>query len=411
MKFNRRPEAARLMAALMAEALPRPFLGNAVVLIPPALHWRRRLQRGFDQAQLLSLWLHRLTGLPLQQSYAATAQPPPKSRLPREARSGNLAGAFLPASPPQPGLTPVLVDDVATTGATLSAGQPHFAAWAGRPRSIGVSPGRAPKPTLILLPGGLYCPPFQGARGHGHALRSALADKVLTILEGEGYVLDAQLMALNSYENRVYQIGQCERPAAHRQILSPRTVERRSAFRRTRFYGGARGADIPAVPLANGAGETLRISEEGLRFALYRIAGRAPDLEDDEALAVLGRLLGRIHAVGALEPFEHRPALTVASFGHDSRGFLLETGRLPFSLESAYETLSADLLALIEERFSACAPETVRLHGDCHLGNLLWQEGVAHFVDFDDARQGPAVHLWLFTSGDVTEQGPQLGSC
>ena len=132
MKFHRRPEAARLMATLMAEALPRPFLGNAVVLIPLALHWRRRLQRGFDQAQLLSLWLHRLTGLPLTavlRRHRATA---PQSRLPREARSGNLAGAFYAASPPQPGLTPVLVDDVATTGATLGAGRAALlaAGWA-----------------------------------------------------------------------------------------------------------------------------------------------------------------------------------------------------------------------------------------------------------------------------------------
>ena len=237
-------------------------------------------------------------------------------------------------------------------------------------------------------------------------------DKVLTILEGEGYVLDAQLMALNSYENRVYQIGQCDGPPLIAKFYRPGRWSDAALLEEHAFTAELAERDIPAVvPLANGAGETLRISEEGLRFALYpRIAGRAPDLEDDEALAVLGRLLGRIHAVGALEPFEHRPALTVASFGHNSRGFLLETGRLPYSLESAYETLSADLLALIEERFAACAPETVRLHGDCHLGNLLWQEGVAHFVDFDDARQGPAVQdLWLFTSGDVTEQGPQLG--
>lgn len=132
MKFHRRPEAARLMATLMAEGLPRPILGNAVVLIPLALHWRRRLQRGFDQAQLLSLWLHRLTGLPLTAALRRHRATAPQSRLPREARSGNLAGAFYAASPPQPGLTPVLVDDVATTGATLSAGRAALlaAGWA-----------------------------------------------------------------------------------------------------------------------------------------------------------------------------------------------------------------------------------------------------------------------------------------
>ena len=147
-------------------------------------------------------------------------------------------------------------------------------------------------------------------------------DKVLTILEGEA-VLDAQLMALNSYENRVYQIGQCDGPPLIAKFYRPGRWSDAALLEEHAFTAELAERDIPAVvPLANSAGETLRISEEGLRFALYpRIAGRAPDLEDDEALAVLGRLLGRIHAVGALEPFEHRPALTVASFGHDSRGF------------------------------------------------------------------------------------------
>ena len=233
-------------------------------------------------------------------------------------------------------------------------------------------------------------------------------DRVLTILEGEGYTLDAQLMALNSYENRVYQIGQCDGPPLIAKFYRPGRWSDEALQEEHDFTAELAERDIPAVvPLANGAGQTLRISEEGLRFALYpRIAGRAPDLEDDEALAVLGRLLGRIHAVGALKPFEHRPALAVASFGHDSRAFLLETGQLPYSLENAYETLSSDLLAIIEERFAACAPETLRLHGDCHLGNLLWQNGVAHFVDFDDARQGPAVQdLWLLPLGISANRG------
>lgn len=132
LKFHRQPEAARLMATLMAEALPRPFSKQAVVLIPLALHWRRRLWRGFDQAQLLSLWLHRLTGLPLLAALRRHRATAPQSRLPREARSGNLAGAFHATSPPRSALTPVLVDDVATTGATLSAGRKALlaAGWA-----------------------------------------------------------------------------------------------------------------------------------------------------------------------------------------------------------------------------------------------------------------------------------------
>ena len=132
LKFHRQPEAARLMATLMAEALPRPFSEKAVVLVPLPLHWRRRLQRGFDQAQLLSLWLHRLTGLPLAAPLRRRRATAPQSRLPRGARVDNLAGAFNAAPPPQTGLRPVLVDDVATTGATLRAGREALlaAGWA-----------------------------------------------------------------------------------------------------------------------------------------------------------------------------------------------------------------------------------------------------------------------------------------
>lgn len=151
LKFHRRPEAARLMATLMAEALPRPFPENAVVLIPLPLHWRRRLRRGFDQAQLLSLWLHRLTGLPQLPALRRHRATAPQSRLPREARPGNLARAFHATPPPRPGLIPVLVDDVATTGATLSAGRDALLAAGWAPPSIGSSPGPCPQARLDSL--------------------------------------------------------------------------------------------------------------------------------------------------------------------------------------------------------------------------------------------------------------------
>lgn len=241
---------------------------------------------------------------------------------------------------------------------------------------------------------------------------SLTPDHVLSCLEAEGLTLDARLMALNSYENRVYQVGQEDGPPLIAKFYRPERWSDDALLEEHAFTEELAELDIPAVPpLRDARGATLRKSEDGLRFALYpRVAGRAPNLEDEAALAILGRYLGRIHAVGVLKPFAHRPALTVASFGHDSRRFLLESGLIPFHLETAYDTLSADLLALIEARFADWQPPTLRLHGDCHLGNLLWHEEVAHFVDFDDARQGPAVQdLWLFTSGEAEEQAHQLG--
>jgi len=162
------------------------------------------------------------------------------------------------------------------------------------------------------------------------------------------------------------------------------------------------------APLADDAGETLFLFGN-FRFALYpRKGGHAPELDNLDNLLVLGRMLGRIHRVGALRPFEQRPRLDACSFGRDSAALISERF-IPAEYKQTYDILTAELLHAIESILNEVAPRFIRTHGDCHAGNILWRDHAPHFVDFDDARMAPAVQdLWMMLSGDRARQTAQL---
>jgi Ser/Thr protein kinase RdoA (MazF antagonist) len=149
----------------------------------------------------------------------------------------------------------------------------------------------------------------------------------------------------------------------------------------------------------------------GFRFAVYpKCGGRAPELGDSSTLEWLGRFLGRIHAVGARAPFRARPALDIASFGTASRDWLLAHDFIPADLLESWRTIAALALDGIRRAYDrAGGVRVLRLHGDCHAGNVLWTDDGPHFVDFDDARTGPAVQdLWMLLSGSRSEMTAQL---
>ena len=176
------------------------------------------------------------------------------------------------------------------------------------------------------------------------------------------------------------------------------------------FLAELADAEIPAVPALAVGGSTLH-HYEGFRVALFpRRGGRAPELDDPAVLGWLGRFLGRIHAIGANKPFAHRPDLTIRSFGEEPRDELLASPFLPSELRETWRSVVDQALDGVRRCFErAGAQPMIRLHGDVHGGNVLWTDAGPHFVDFDDARNGPAVQdLWMLLSGDAPAMARQL---
>ena len=239
-------------------------------------------------------------------------------------------------------------------------------------------------------------------RDDPHPYSRLTPDAVLAALESVGLRCDGRQLALNSFENRVYQVGIEDAAPVVAKFYRPERWSDAQILEEHEFVLELAAREIPAVPPLTLGGRTLH-EHGGFRFAVYpRRGGRAPELEDRATLEWLGRYIGRIHAVGALRPFAARPALDVESFGREPRDWLLAHGFLPSDLLDSWRSVAAlalDGVARCYER--AGAPRVLRLHGDCHAGNVLWTDAGPHFVDFDDARSGPAVQdLWMLLPGE-----------
>jgi len=235
-------------------------------------------------------------------------------------------------------------------------------------------------------------------------------DLMLNAVESVGFLCDGRLLALNSYENRVYQIGIEDDKPLVAKFYRPARWSDAQILEEHAFTAELAEREIPAVPPTAVHGCTLH-AFQGFRFALYpRRGGRAPELDNPDTLEWLGRFIGRIHAVGALKPFAHRPALDIATFGEEPREYLLGNDFIPADLRAAYTSVIDQALAGVRDGFQrAGALQSIRLHGDCHPGNILWTDGGPHFVDFDDARMGPALQdLWMLLSGDRAAMTRQL---
>lgn len=235
-------------------------------------------------------------------------------------------------------------------------------------------------------------------------------DFVLSAVEASGLVCDGRLLTLNSYENRVYQVGIEDAQPLIAKFYRPGRWSDEAILEEHAFLAELADAEIPAVPALEVGGSTLH-HYEGFRVALFpRRGGRAPELDDPAVLGWLGRFLGRIHAIGANKPFAHRPDLTIRSFGEEPRDELLASPFLPPELRETWRSVVDQALDGVRRCFErAGAQPMIRLHGDVHGGNVLWTDAGPHFVDFDDARNGPAVQdLWMLLSGDAPAMARQL---
>jgi len=244
-----------------------------------------------------------------------------------------------------------------------------------------------------------------------HPYSKLTPDVVLNALDSVGFLCDGRLLALASYENRVYQVGQDDAAPVVAKFYRPERWSDAQILEEHSFAAELAEREIPLVAPLEREGRTLHRSE-GFRFAVFpRRGGRAPELEDRSTLEWLGRFIGRIHAVGRVKAFAHRPAIDIGTFGDESRAWLLANRCIPAELEEAWRT-AADLALEGVRNCYARAGDTgkLRLHGDCHAGNVLWTDAGPHFVDLDDARTGPAMQdLWMLVSGDRQTMAGQLG--
>ena len=222
-------------------------------------------------------------------------------------------------------------------------------------------------------------------------------DLVLDAIAAAGHVPDGRLLALGSYENRVYQVGIEGGSALVVKFYRPGRWSDASIAEEHAFARELAEAELPMVaPLVVG-GRTLLV-HEGFRYALYpRRGGRAPELESADHLAWMGRLLARLHGVGARARFRERGGIDATAFVREASRAVLGSALLPSRCFDTYRARTAALADLIDARFAAIEPlARIRLHGDCHAGNVLWTDAGPHFVDLDDARMGPAVQdLWM----------------
>jgi Ser/Thr protein kinase RdoA (MazF antagonist) len=246
-------------------------------------------------------------------------------------------------------------------------------------------------------------------------------DAVLAAVESVGLIPDGRLLALNSYENRVYRLGLEEpwhggasgRPIAQVVVKFYRHGRWTDAQIREEH---AFASELAAAELAVAAplqlrGDTLHVHAQ-FRFALFEcVPGMAPDLDRHGDRALLGRTLGRLHAVGARRTFRHRVTLASWRGGARAREELLGRGRVPAPLDAQYAQVSAQLVAAIAACFQQVGSvRQLRLHGDCHPGNILWQDTGPLFVDFDDSLTGPAVQdLWMFAAGSPDQMRREWG--
>ena len=249
-----------------------------------------------------------------------------------------------------------------------------------------------------------------------HAYANLTPDQVLNTIDALGLVCDGRLLALNSYENRVYRVGlepsdDLNAPATVvAKFYRPNRWSDEQILEEHRFTQLLAELEIPVVAPMTLKGHTLLKAGE-FRLSLFpNRGGRAPDLEDFDQLTQFGRFIGRIHRASAAEPFVHRPTLDIETFGVQARETVLQSGYLPRELVSVYESLTSQLLTEAQMCYQRVPQvKLIRCHGDCHPSNVLWTEAGPHIVDFDDARMAPAIQdLWMFIAGDRADQTAAL---
>ena len=242
-----------------------------------------------------------------------------------------------------------------------------------------------------------------------HPFDSLTPSFILNAVDHHGYLSDGRILALNSYENRVYQVGIEDNEPIIAKFYRPERWSNAQILEEHQFCNELVSQDLPVVPPLEKNGETL-FQYGNFRLALYpRKGGHAPELDNLDNLFIMGRFLARMHTVGARQSFQYRPAITCKHYGHESTA-LIEEQFIPEHIRSSYQAVVSEILKFIDAIYNDDNNiEYIRVHGDCHVGNILWRDDAPHFIDFDDSRMAPAIQdVWMLLSGDRARQTAQL---
>jgi Ser/Thr protein kinase RdoA (MazF antagonist) len=232
-------------------------------------------------------------------------------------------------------------------------------------------------------------------------------DLIIDGLESVGFSVDSGLLALNSYENRVYQFHDEQMQKYVTKFYRPQRWLEQQIQEEHTFGLELAEQELPVVAPLTINGQSL-FEYKGYHFAVYPCrGGRIFEVDNLEQLEWMGRFVGRIHAVAAQQPFKHRPSINSDEMLLQARNTIAESGFVPSSLTVPFFTILDYVIAQASAQYQP--DKQIRLHGDCHAGNILWTDSGPHFVDLDDCRTGPAIQdLWMMLSGDRQQQLLQL---
>lgn len=241
-------------------------------------------------------------------------------------------------------------------------------------------------------------------------------DLIVDAVEAAGFASDGRILALGSYENRVFQVGREDADPVVVKFYRPGRWSDAAIAEEHAFARELAAAEIPVIaplelPRGGSLGDGPVASFGGFRFAVYpRRGGQWPELGTEDDRQWIGRFLGRIHAIGAARRFEHRARLSPQAMGRESMEYLLAGDRIPDYIGHRYERVVSELLDAVESRFEQAGTlRYLRIHGDCHRNNVLWTDAGPHFVDLDDCMTGPAIQdLWMLLAGGPAEMQAQL---
>ncbi len=244
-----------------------------------------------------------------------------------------------------------------------------------------------------------------------HPFDTLKPELIIEAVESRGLVSDGRILALNSYENRVYQVGIEDHTPVIVKFYRPGRWDAATIQEEHDFSLELYAQEIPIAAPLSFQGKTLS-EYAGFYFAIFpRCGGRAPELDHTENLTWLGRFMGRIHAIGAHKSFKHRPILNVQRYGYDSYEYIMTHDCVPSPLAHEYREIAEEILPQLASNYARCSESAyIRLHGDCHLGNILWTEDRGPlYVDLDDCCSGPAIQdLWMLLSGPPEDMAYQL---